>query len=297
MDWESAFALDEADLLAAPLTLSRNVSDAFASFAGTDDEGDEEEDLDEVLKALGGGGSEGVLPVADSPCDPASLSYSSSDDSASLTDAHSGSNSSTDGEAGEKKPKKKSVTRGKRQSTGLSAQEKRELRKLRNRELAAESRKRKNDEMERLRDENTQLKMRVAELEKQLNAKPSLTIPGSNKRTRVGTAISTAVAVASLAVFVVTGPSESQSGLSGTASVLITALDSCDRRVGGVTASSIGQFFFTFVLATIALCVLASAVFRVLQVSVSSFPFKLASSVDKLSLPRRVSSLTISNSV
>jgi len=42
---------------------------------------------------------------------------------------------------------------------------KQEKRKLRNRELAAASRKRKNDEMERLKKENEELKLKIIKLE------------------------------------------------------------------------------------------------------------------------------------
>ena len=285
LDWENMNASSfEENVLDIPV-LGRASSEALASFAGSDDDTDLDAALLEALDDNYG----------NAPHSP--ISYASSDDSASTTDMHSGaSHSSDDVEVKKKRNSKKRTT------MGLSAQEKREQRKLRNRELAAESRKRKNDEMERLRGENLMLKAKVAELERQLAITNGITKTvvnntNNNKRTRVGTIASTSVAVASLVAFVVAGPAESHPGLSSsTASVLITALDSCEGRFG-ISPSSIGRFLFTLALATMVLFVLASVVFQYLKASVNSFPFKLASTVERFSLPRRVNSLTISNSV
>jgi hypothetical protein len=297
-------AEDDHLLVSTPMLLSRGVSDALASFAGTDMDQDES-DLDAVFEALDNG-EEVVLQDDAEPDSPHTLSYSSSDDT---TDAQSVQNSSSSSsECGEdsNSAKKTQKKKSKRASAGLSAQEKREMRKLRNRELAAESRKRKNDEMDRLRQENTALKAKIADLEKKLSqtkGMPAATVAVAppTKRTRVGTTIGTSVAVASLTAFVLTAPSESH-GVSSTASVLITALDSCDGgRLLFSSSSTLGQLFFTIVFATVVVCLAVNLLFRAMEpTSVLPSFFKVASSSSSTSLrlPKRMSSLTtISNSV
>jgi hypothetical protein len=74
----------------------------------------------------------------------------------------------------------------------LSKEDKKELRKLRNRELASESRKRKSDEMSRLKDENEALKERLAALEQYV---PVEVLAEQHKRQRA-TALSGSVAAA-----------------------------------------------------------------------------------------------------
>ena len=158
-----------------------------------------------------------------------------------------------------------------KKNPGLTAQEKKEQRKLRNRELAAESRKRKNDEMERLRKENQELRSRIFELELKFKsnshevisqdpedhvAKKARVIPSVeqvSKRSRVTPAVIATVG-ASLAIFVITSPAE-EAALYNTCSLLITTLDSLD-----------GPFDFGFVFAlvfsTLVLCIFASLVLR-----------------------------------
>lgn len=276
----------------SPVTLDRGVSDAFASFVASDVE-DDDDNLDEVLKVLDDDAQSPPSPteVSSASENEGKLGYSSSDDGSSF---HNSSESS-DG-----KPRKKKNSKPRKRTAGMSVQEKREQRKIRNRELAAESRKRKNDEMDRLRKENAELKHKLdlllrqhptAQRESTVDAKVPVGAQIA-KRTRVGTAIGTSVAVASLSVFVLTGPNENNAGMS-TASVILTTLDSCEGNVA--VHPSLGQFLFTLILAIGILSVLAGFGFRVIQASISSFPFRLGSASDQFALPKRVSSLTLAS--
>jgi len=265
IDWEQALESIDASNLPNNLTLLRGVSDAFGSV-----QGNEEDDLEAAL-------FQALEDVEENPESPLAVSYNSSDESASEGRSIEHSSSSDYDE-----PKKKRVNR-KRTTAGLSTQEKRELRKLRNRELAAESRKRKNDEMDRLRCENNQLKARVAELEKQL-ALTAVPMQTGGKRTRMGTTVGSAVAVAAMALFVVTGPAEQAHGLGSTASVLLTTLDSFDGQF-----IQLGKFIATAFLAAALLCVMGMTASR-------NAPVKL-SSITSSFLPKRMDSMTLTNAV
>jgi len=304
MEWDESLLLDE-DL--TKVNLSRGFSEAIATFVSSP-EGELDEDLDAVFKEFDGG-----VEIPPSPAElssaseadenPTTLCYSSDDNSS--FDANSVQHSSSDSDMQGTQKKKTSRPR-KKNNPGLTAAEKREQRKLRNRELAAESRKRKNDEMERLKKENAELKQKIAELLKKFGNNSPTSVAESHaltetkgpapmvKRSRIGTAVSTSVAVASLAVFVLTGPLENN-GLTSTASVLLTTLDSCEGHVA--VNPSIGQFLFTLALAVMIVCIFAGFAVRLIHASLSSFPFKLASSVDCLGLPKRMNSFGFSNSV
>jgi len=265
IDWEQALESIDASNLPAALTLLRGVSDAFGSVQENEDA-----DLEAAL-------FEALEEVEDNPESPLAVSYNSSDESASDGRSIEHSSSSDYDE-----PKKKRVNR-KRTTAGLSAQEKRELRKLRNRELAAESRKRKNDEMDRLRCENNELRARVVELEKQL-AVSAVPMQTGNKRTRAGTAVGSAVALSAMALFVVTGPAEQAHGLGGTASVLLTTLDSFDGQF-----VQLGKFIMTAFLAVGLLGIMGMTASR-------NNPIKL-SSITKSFMPKRMDSITLTNAV
>jgi len=170
------------------------------------------------------------------------VTYSSSEESHNAEDRVSSSSSASltsSEDCSEKQAslggmKRKRAPATKRTPAGLSAQEKRELRKMRNRELAAESRKRKNDELERLRQENALLKQRIVALEKNAGVTTGITAGQPQKRTRgLGTTVTTSSVVASLAAFVVTGPADHSPGVSSTASILVTALDFSEGQVLG----------------------------------------------------------------
>jgi hypothetical protein len=290
----------------------------------------EDDDFDAVLQALTKQEEDEIFSSSSSS--PEALSYSSSDETSSVNTPTVEKTNSFDSVVNQKETKRSSKrtskttkdavgndtpspsssisgTRGsnRRQSQGLSAQEKRDLRKLRNRELAAESRKRKNDEMERLRQENQELKQRIVELERKLNVSSSSSLGSSSnqvsKRTRVGSTLATSVAVASLAVFVVTVPAGEHEGLmSSTASVLITALDSIDSRISIAGHNvTVGQALMTVLLATLMLMVFATVSLRFVKSSVASLPFSSRWAClfnNTLSLPKRMNSLTsISNAV
>lgn len=264
IDWDQALETIGTSNLPS-LSLLRGVSDAFGSVADQEDTNDLDAALFEALE-----------DVDDKPESPAAVSYASSDES-SVQNSYSSSDFEDD-------KKKKRVVR-KRTTAGLSAQEKRELRKLRNRELAAESRKRKNDEMERLRKENTDLKNRIVDLESKL---AQFVVPSiGSKRLRSSTALGTSVAVASLAVFVLTGPAEAH-GLGTTASVLLTTLDSCDGEL-----SYFGRFLMLVLCAFVFCCSFALFASNTVPTKVSSS--KVLTTVAESMIPRRVKAASLNS--
>lgn len=231
MNWDEEFdeiTRDSSSLV--PLHLMRTISDPFDH---------EQDDLDRVLH-------EALLPELDvedaDQTNPGTVSYASSDDTAS--EVHSIQHSCSSSEYEEPSSLKKRSTR-RRATAGLSAQEKSQRRKERNRELAAESRKRKNDEMDRLRKENNDLRQRIAELEKRL----AVHEPMHAKRSRTSVVAGASAVLMSVAAFVVCGPAEHS---SATASVVLTALDSVDGQMADFV-----RFIFTAILAAVMVCVFA----------------------------------------
>lgn len=260
-----------------PLQLSRTFSDALNPIDVNVDL-ESEEELDAALYQV-------FLAVDESPESPAAISYASSDESVS---ERSVQNSCSSSDYDTATSKRRCARR--KNNTGLTVQEKREQRKLRNRELAAESRKRKNDEMDRLKRENSELRARIAMLEKQIAQDNSTTVtPVGLKRTRQSTALATAVAVGSMALFVVAGPSEASShGLGNSASVLLTLLDRCNGEMvqfAKFIATALLAMFLFFAMALLASQ--NSYVSKIAVVSGSLLPRRMTS-MNSLSISDRV---------
>lgn len=267
---------------------------------------DDETDLDAVLRSLAD------MSDTDGVVDSSHGSATYSDDTTSFTDeiavpsftkfkktatgsASSSASSDISGDSDDGRVVAAPKKRG-RGSIGLSATEKREHRKLRNRELAAESRRRKNDEMDTLRRQNSELRDRLAFLE-------SL-VPGYNdgdkKRVKASASglVSAGVAMMALTTFVITAPmDDNTAGVHHTASVLITILDLLDQIYRMTPTLGVPLFALAVTILIASSLTSVGILLRAGARSFGKLVLHTSTAADFGTVPKRATSLLIANSV